>query len=188
MLQEGPEGATLVPIPGGPAATEAATAAAAAEAKKGQETQKASFMVQDIDRIFELAKSSDLPITGGVGSLLASVPGSDAHDVGQLLVGLQANIGFDRLQQMRESSPTGGALGNVTEGELARLSAVYGSLVQSQSAEQFKRNLERMKEVYLDTIHGPGNRPEAPKAALPGTKEGMEELSDEEVLRRLGIR
>jgi hypothetical protein len=44
---------------------------------------------------------------------------------------------------MRNNSPTGGALGSVTERELALLQATWGSLQQSQSKEQFEANLDR---------------------------------------------
>ena len=44
---------------------------------------------------------------------------------------------------MRANSPTGSALGNVTERELALLQATWGSLQQAQSKEQFEANLDR---------------------------------------------
>lgn len=58
---------------------------------------------------------------------------------------------------MRDSSPTGGALGNVTEKELALLQAVRGSLKQAQTPEQILYNLMRLNNVILDIVHGPGN-------------------------------
>jgi hypothetical protein len=41
---------------------------------------------------------------------------------------------------MREASPTGGALGSISESELGLLKATLGSLRQSQSQEQFQAN------------------------------------------------
>ena len=60
---------------------------------------------------------------------------------------------------MRAASPTGGALGNVSDQEGARLASAYGNLEQSQSQAQFERNLKRVKNIYLDIVHGPGNGP-----------------------------
>jgi hypothetical protein len=67
-----------------------------------------------------------------------------------------ANMGFEQLQAMRAASPTGGALGNVTERELELLQAVQGSLQQSQSREQFQSNLLRRKERLLLTVSRSG--------------------------------
>jgi hypothetical protein len=60
---------------------------------------------------------------------------------------------------MRQASPTGGALGSVTERELDLLQNSMGSLEQSQSKAQFLHNLRRVKNIYHDVIHGPGNGP-----------------------------
>jgi hypothetical protein len=76
-----------------------------------------------------------------------------------LLDGVRANIGFDKLQAMRAASPTGGALGQVSDSENKLLQSTLGSLTQAQSREQFKYTLDRLESQYLDIIHGKGNRP-----------------------------
>lgn len=85
--------------------------------------------------------------TGLIGSQLAKVPGTAAHDLSNTLLEIQANLGFDTLQQMRDNSPTGGALGNVTERELALLQSTWASVQQSQSREQLVFNLNRIKQI-----------------------------------------
>jgi hypothetical protein len=72
---------------------------------------------------------------------------------------IKANISFDKLQAMREESPTGGALGQVSTFELQNLMAVFGSLEQSQDANELSYNLRRVQKVYNDVIHGEGNHP-----------------------------
>ena len=81
--------------------------------------------------------------TGFIGSQLSKVSGTPAYDLSQTLDTLLASAGFETLQEMRNNSPTGGALGSVTERELALLQATWGSLQQSQSKEQFEANLDR---------------------------------------------
>lgn len=81
--------------------------------------------------------------TGFVGSQLSKIPGTPAYDLGRTLDTLLASAGFETLAEMRANSPTGGALGNVTERELALLQATWGSLQQAQSKEQFEANLDR---------------------------------------------
>jgi hypothetical protein len=61
---------------------------------------------------------------------------------------LKANLGFDRLQQMREASPTGGALGQVAVQELEALQASVGSLEVGQSQSELKRNLDKIDKHY----------------------------------------
>ena len=97
--------------------------------------------------------------TGMFGKLLSYVGGSDANNLRAQLDTIRSNVGFDKLQAMREASPTGGALGNVSEKENLYLQSVLGNVDQSQSPEQLKRNLLRLREAYLDIVHGYGNRP-----------------------------
>ena len=44
---------------------------------------------------------------------LAGMPNTDAKALSNKLRTIQANISFDKLQAMREASPTGGALSQV---------------------------------------------------------------------------
>lgn len=97
--------------------------------------------------------------TGMFGQLLSKVGGTDANNLRAQLATIRSNIGFDKLQSMREASPTGGALGNVSEKENEYLQSVLGNVEQSQNPEQLKRNLLRLREAYLDIVHGYGNRP-----------------------------
>ena len=63
-----------------------------------------------------------------------------------------SSIGFDRLQAMRDASPTGGALGQVSERELSQLNASIANLRQSQSLGQFKSNLAIVKVQLQRTV------------------------------------
>lgn len=149
----------MQPIPGGPAdRAEAKEKAKAAQTEKMVQRQ-ANVVLQDIDRIIETAPEWTVGFTG---SILGAVPGTKAHDIRKTLDTIKANVGFDKLQAMRAASPTGGALGQVSDLENRLLQSTLGSLEQSQSAEQFMFNLKRLRELYLDIIHGPGERPEAP--------------------------
>jgi hypothetical protein len=80
--------------------------------------------------------------TGWAGSKLADTPWTPAFNLKESLKTIKANIGFDRLQEMRDTSPTGGALGQVAVQELENLQAVYGSLEQGQNEEQLIRNFD----------------------------------------------
>jgi len=146
-------------IEGGPAATEAAEAAAAEEAADAQRDRYANVVTQDIDRALEMLGEEGLIPMTGVGSITSIVGGTPAHDLSKLLDTVKSNAGFDRLQAMRDASPTGGALGQVSNIELQMLQAAIGSMAQSQSREQLEFNLKRVSNIYADVIHGEGNGP-----------------------------
>ena len=104
----------------------------------------------------------------GVGSYLNMMPMTDAKKVKNLLATIKGNIGFDKLQAMRDASPTGGALGQVSERELSFLQSVFGSLEQDQSADELRYNLGLLRYVYNSIIHGEGNHPyQMPSRSMP---------------------
>ncbi len=146
----------LEPLPGGKAAQEAEEAAKAEEAKGAQARKYADIVTEDVDRVLDLADK--FPVTGFF-SVAQHIPGTPQADAAALLSTIRSNVGFGRLQEMRDSSPTGGALGPVSDMENRLMQATLGNLEQSQTEEQFRYNLERVKDTYLDIIHGPGQRP-----------------------------
>lgn len=90
--------------------------------------------------------------TGFFGNIMQAIPGTPAHDTAASINTIEAAIGFDRLQAMRDASPTGGALGQVSEMELRQLNASLGSLRQSSSREQFAANLAAVKKHYMSAV------------------------------------
>jgi hypothetical protein len=147
---------TAVPYPGGKAFQQQQDAAKQAGVQDATRQRAADVVSQDIDRALGAAGTFT---TGLIGSQLSNVPGTGANDLRTLLDTVKANVGFDKLQAMREASPTGGALGQVSDTENRMLQATLGSLEQTQTKEQFVDNLKRLKNIYLDIIHGPGQGP-----------------------------
>lgn len=86
--------------------------------------------------------------TGTLGAVLRLVPGTPAYTYSGLIDTIRANIGFDRLQQMRMESPTGGALGQVAVRELEFLQSVLGNLDPNQERGQLVRNLRQVQQHY----------------------------------------
>jgi len=84
--------------------------------------------------------------SGIIGSQMAKVPGTAAYNLNQTLDTIKSNLSFGTLQDMRNASKTGGALGAVSDRETALLSSVMGSLDIGQSPAQLKTNLEKIKE------------------------------------------
>lgn len=139
-----PEG-NLQAIPGGPADIKA-TADAEKTRKRAEMASSAADMV--IGTIDSALSKVGRP-TAGTGSGLARKVGYEpAVDFASDLETIKANLGFDRLQAMREASPTGGALGAVAVQELIALQSTVASLDPAQSPAQIKRNLEKIKGHY----------------------------------------
>jgi hypothetical protein len=93
-------------------------------------------------------------IGGSVGNfspISRILPNSDASNLNNILETIRANIGFEYLQKMRESSPTGGALGNVSERENLLLQSVQGSL-NPNTPEQLLRTLTDIKQQMRETL------------------------------------
>lgn len=159
-----------------------------------REDVKSNVVVQDIDRALDAIVANPMLTTGIGAQLTGGLGGSPALDVSSLIDTVKANAGFKELQAMRESSPTGGALGNITEKEIAYLQATIGNLSVEQSAEQLIDNLKRVKNAYLDIIHGEGNGPprevlsfeDAPSPDGPTLPAGgLTDLSDDELMQML---
>ena len=143
-----------------------AQSAQKAATKEALQTEQAKNVAATVDEA--LGQVSGW--TAGLGSLLASVPGSPAADLEGTLTTIKANLGFDRLQQMRDASPTGGALGQVAIQELEALQATVASLKQGQSPEKLRSGLNKIKQHYenwLQVMQGndPRKASEVPPAA-----------------------
>lgn len=148
------------PIPGSQAAQEREQSQRAERVRREATERAGGTVIRAINDIEQTMRTAALPTTGFFGERLSNVGGTAANDIRASLDTVRANIGFDQLNQMRQASPTGGALGNVTERELNFLQAVLGSVDQSQTEAQFRQNLRRLRDVYYEIVnYGLGNRP-----------------------------
>ena len=130
--------------------------AASGKVAKGVESTilSSGIVLEDIGKLkksITTQKTVD-PVTGITGSVASQVPGSARKSAEGLVRTIQANIGFDRLGQMRAESPTGGALGNITEQELKFLQSVLGSIDLDQKDADIVKNLDRLQKIYNNII------------------------------------
>lgn len=84
--------------------------------------------------------------TGWGNALFSHVPATDAKTMNGYLTTLGGNIAFSALQKMRENSPTGGALGNVTVPELEMLQSSETSLDPQREGDAFRRSMATVLE------------------------------------------
>jgi hypothetical protein len=134
------------------------------KAKVAAATASADRIINTVDEAIPLVGIT----TAGVAGAL-NIPGTNGRNLEEALKTIKANLGFDRLQQMRDASKTGGALGQVAVKELEALQASIASLDRGQSPEVLKRNLEDIKFYY--SRWSKAVRGEDPGPAVRPTKE-----------------
>jgi hypothetical protein len=151
------------PVPKAPGETETPEAKLAFEGKKLEQrsqfelekaypVKKASVEATTGDIDAQIARAKALKEHAGLGGITGGVMGrlpssraastSAQADLNQL----KAKAGFEALQSMRDRSPTGGALGNVSDTEGRRLEASAAALEQAQSKDDFQIKLDRYIE------------------------------------------
>ena len=112
--------------------------------------QKTNFMKENIAQALNNISGWSTEF----GSALSGWPGSQAQALKTILNTIKANVGFQALQEMRANSPTGGALGQVSERELAYLQATLGDIAQEQDGAILAEKLRAMQ----GQIEGMGER------------------------------
>lgn len=115
-----------------------------------QDTQILSNTSNSLDRLAtaanEVLSSPGLAGVYGLRGAVPNIPGSDAANSAALLNTLKSQVGFGVLQEMRNNSKTGGALGQVSDKENAMLQVNLAALEKSQSVEQAKQSLAKIIE------------------------------------------
>jgi hypothetical protein len=130
----------------------------ATAALKGFEAKTTKFE-RDIDELIANEKGLN-EITGFLaGRTDLSALSSEGRRALSLFNTITAKGGFSELQDMRNSSPTGGALGNVSDREGRQLIDAVGALSRTQDANDLRKSLgilksdiqgakERLNEAY----------------------------------------
>ena len=131
----------LEAIPGGPADTKL-------QGVFNQDTSMLQNSNASFDRLGavtnELLNHPGLNGITGVRGKVPDVPGTDAANARALLATLKSQIGFGVLQEMRNNSKTGGALGAVSDAEGKRLENNLAALDTTQGVDQFKKQLQEI--------------------------------------------
>lgn len=113
------------------------------------ESRGQSVVSRSVKEALEIINNNKgLPVAGTYGKFLADyTPDAEARDLKRVLESLQANTAFNRLQEMREASQTGGALGNVSNVELNLLMSAYGSIHQDLTPDRLKKHLQDIERI-----------------------------------------
>lgn len=88
-------------------------------------------------------------VSGMLGPKISEIPGTDAYSGAQKLENLQTRSFVTEIQRMRTASPTGGAVGNVTEREMGALSNIQASLKLGLKEAELRKQLKQ----YIDSAN-----------------------------------
>lgn len=146
----------------------------ATSAVKGFETKSDSF-VKDLTALRNHPGLSS--ITGIAAGRLPGLT-AEGRAAQALYDKVMAKGGFQALQDLREASKTGGALGNVSNQEGKQLTASFAAIDRRQDAEDVRSALDqaiadvqnartRMRETYDSTYSYKSGQPSAATAAPP---------------------
>ena len=86
--------------------------------------------------------------TGVGGAITSHVPGTTGFELKNTFSSILSDVGFDRLQKMRDESPTGGALGQVSNFEIDLLKASLTGISQLEDPEAVRKALLKVRGYY----------------------------------------
>lgn len=144
---------TAAAVPGSPAAIEAANLAAKADLSEGRKDVSTDVITTAATIARDLAAKPGN--TGLTGAVLANLSETEAAELRRQVGVLTANATIENLTAMRQASPTGGALGAVSDRENAMLAAAAGAIDPNASGPDFQRALDNYEKTLLQIVHGP---------------------------------
>jgi hypothetical protein len=142
-----PSGYRMEAIPGGPEDT-----AQADQTRQGMADTATQTILNAADRARTAAQ--ERMIGGLPGQFIGQIsPGSQNAEAYRQVGVLKSIATIESLNAMRQSSPTGGALGNVTQQENVMLAQKAGAL--DPASPNFERDLADYTRTLLQIVHGP---------------------------------
>ena len=140
-----------VPIPGSPQARKIAEEEAADQQKQVGKNVYGEAFIHAGENLIDQLKNESLfsPVTGATGAIASKAYGKERKKAESLVKTLEAQLSFGALQNMRDSSKTGGALGSITERELQLLGSLIGSIDLDMQGEDLIPMVENMLDRYV---------------------------------------
>ena len=153
----------------------------AEKATEARKKQQGSFVNEFVNTASEtlkmIPKLPDSPIGAKLGSILGGViPGTEIGRVVSRLGTLKANLALDKINQLREASPTGGAAGNMTVQEWPLFMQEFGSLDAAENKQDLEARLKNASVKLFNRVNG---TPEQRAAAL---KDGIFTSEDNKIV------
>lgn len=168
--------ASMEPIPGSPAALEAEARTKMMGNQQSNKSTSSDVITNAARLAREAAQAPGLPATGMIGGVLSGLPETNAAELRRQVGVLTSNATVENLNAMRAASPTGGALGSVTEKEGAMLAAKSGAL--DPNSPNFSRDLEDYERTLLRVVHGQAKGDELFTQTRPSSNPDIQAAKD----------
>jgi len=129
---------------------ESASERAKASERERQSRIKMGTTLQNIQLNVNELEDGGLPMTGPVGVGLGLIPATPQADFQNRTQQITTSAALNELQRMRENSPTGGAVGQLTDAEREAIGMSVTSLNNSSSQEEYLRQAKNFRQQMLD--------------------------------------
>ncbi len=143
------------PIPGSPAAMEAAREVSADRSKVEQKGQKAVTMLDATSSIKDEIKNASTPVTGTLSRPFAMYSGSSAGRVRAYVGALKSGVGLQALSALKELSATGASgFGALNQAELQLLLDQVGALdPDNTEPDIFLKTIDRIEQQWQQVLN-----------------------------------
>ena len=128
--------------------------------QKAEQSKKVSVDQNMMDLYFLEDRTKDMVegVTGAAGRIVAErIPTTQQAENKAVIDRVSSRLTLGSLQAIREASPTGGSLGNVSDKDIQILKDSATSLKNAQSPAEFQRELIRLQNLQYETIYGDEN-------------------------------
>lgn len=147
---------SMRPVAGGPADTSEKD-----ENKDRQSKLKLGTTLDSLNLNIAEIENGGLPVTGAIGDFRRTgigraLTGSGAVDFGNRTDQVTTSAALAEVQNMRDNSPTGGAVGQLTDSERIAIGNSVTALNNSTSAEEYLRAAKAYRKLALDLAYGEG--------------------------------
>lgn len=122
--------------------------------KEAEKKFNALSSLDSISQAENILNESPFLSSGLIGQMTKDIEASPAGQLDSLYDSIRAKLGFDQLQTMRENSPTGGALGQVSDTENKLLQSTIAALKTGLPKDQQLKNLEKIKQHTAAIVYG----------------------------------
>lgn len=132
-----------------------------------QAAADAQYMLRQLGRAEGQSGFFNTGLMSAPGQLFT---GSSTNKLEDTIAPIKANLAFGKLLEMRQNSPNGAAVGNVTDKDLELLAATAGALGVGQGEKQLDRSLRDIQQRYGDILIRLGYPAQPMAEPPPGTR------------------
>ena len=128
----------------------------ATEARKRIGEQGLGVVLENLGSVYDqINKVSDSAIGAAAQSQIAKLlPATEIGAIKDQIETVNNNISFDTVNQLRASSTTGSAGGNITEKEWPRFEGRLGKIYVGQNKDLFTKNVKSIAYTMYDAVNG----------------------------------